>query len=570
MDLADDTFYVNGSVERVSLSALDGVLGRTGDVLASVSDPDSLATMPDVAEVLRRKGHVVLIRLDADVDDLAFARWLHGQPGVSWAIPNLIADLRLDVLPSDPFVADMWHIENTLQHGGVLGVDINATAAWAHASGAGQTIAVLDSGVQLDHPDLNVRSGIDLIDGDRESWPSPDDSGPHGTACAGVAAGLGNNGFGVAGVAWEAEVLAVHLIGGYTSLDDLYVGFSDSVDEGATVLSNSWGWSYGCPVIPDYSLFDDMYAYAEEQGRGGLGAAVVFAAGNSACDIDNDAMLADERAVVVAAVEPWDVRAGYSSFGDAVDIAAPTGLLTTDMTPGGYGSYDGDDAFADYFNGTSAATPVVAGVMALMFSANPRLTAADAREYLCLTATKNDLIGGLWSVDGRSPYYGCGRVDAGAAVAAVANTEPLAPVPLRVVETTPKGRAVIAWEPAVDPDGDVLTHEVSWWWEASDKNKLQTTDGWVDLDDYLEVGDVVTWKVRAIDPWGPGPWSAETTLTVVKPEHPPPAPAGGCDEGGAAIGLLALPLGWRRRATGAARPSSTGRPNAPGGSGPLR
>jgi subtilisin family serine protease len=437
-------------------------------------------------------------------------------------------------------------------------VDIDAERAWTYATGAGVTIAVLDSGVQLDHPDLVVVPGHDYIDQDDDPGPAPgSDEGPHGTCAAGVAAAVGDNTYGVAGVAYGADIYAVRLIGGDTTLDDLYNAFVESVDAGAGVLSNSWGFGTACETVPRYGVFADMFDYAEETGRGGLGSVVVFAAGNGACDIENDHMLGHETAVVVAAIESWDQRAWYSSYGDAVDIAAPTTLLTTDLTEGGYGSYDGDDAFVDGFNGTSAATPVVAGVVALMMEANPRITAAAIRDVLCATAVRTDVANAGYDADGRSPYYGCGRIDAGAAVEAVADTAPDAPEPALVADEVVVGRAVLAWEAAADPDGDVSGYEVSWWriGGGDDTDPIEETlvpvaGTSLDLGAELDVGDGVTWKVRAVDPWGAGPWSAEQAFTVVAEETaPPPEQESGCRHtSGAGMGGLALAaLGLARR-----------------------
>jgi subtilisin family serine protease len=284
----------------------------------------------------------------------------------------------------------------------------------------------------------------------------------------------------------------------------------------------------------------------------------VFAAGNNGCDTDGDGMLAHEEAIVVAALEGNDQRAGYSNFGDVVDISAPTGLLTTDVFPGGYGSYGGLDEFSDGFSGTSGATPVVSGVVALMIEANPRLTAAEIREVLCETSVRVDLENAAYDEQGRSPYYGCGRVDAGAAVAAVANGEPGAPVPVRVSELVYAPRAVLAWDPAADPDGDVLFYELEWARDGGDPVVVEVNGTSLDVGPEIDAGDVVTWQVRAVDPWGPGPWSELVETQMILPPDPPAdveEPARGCATSGGAgwVGLIAL-IGLRtssRRRRGA-------------------
>ncbi|MDP2307814.1 MAG: S8 family serine peptidase [Pseudomonadota bacterium] len=556
--LADDTFSPGAGLDPVSFDALVSagtVKGRTGRLLVR-GDRAVVAAMPGVASVTTLPGGLLRVVPSAGTDDLALARALHAHPGVTYALPDLTFELVPATLPDDPWVGDEWHLENTGQSGRTVDVDIDAEEAWAYATGAGQLIAVLDSGVELDHPDLSVIAGHDYIG--RDDDPTPDaalSSAPHGTGAAGIAAAVGNNGYGVAGVAYDADIYAIRLIGGETTLDDLYNAFAEAVDAGASVLSNSWGYGTSCETIPADDVFADMFNYAEDYGRGGLGAAVVFAAGNGACDIAGDGMLRNRKAVVVAALEWNDERAWYSSYGDSVDISAPTSLLTTDMVSGGYGSYQGDDAFADGFSGTSAATPVVSGVLALMFEANPRITAKQARDALCDTAVRNDASLAEWDADGRSPYYGCGRIDAGAALAAVANGAPAAPVPRLVAETAELPRVLLAWDPAVDPDADALTYVVTWSVNGSEPEDDDVAGTLLDLAEEVEEGDVVTWSVAAVDPWGLGPSSAAVTFTVVgAPEAAEPVPedealAGTCGGVGSAgaLSVLGALLGVARR-----------------------
>ena len=548
----DDAFHPGtgpATVRYGELLRAGKVRGRTGNVLVGLdTDHDAawLAGQPGVASVRALGSGALRVTPARGTDDLALARRLHDTAGVRWAHPDLLVRVQPAAgTPDDPWVSDQWHLENTGQGGRTVDSDIDATTAWAFASGAGQLVAILDSGVQLDHPDLVVQAGRDYVGRDED--PSPDAAdgwgAPHGTAAAGVAAAIGGDGRGGAGVAYDAEIYALRIIGGSNnSLEDLQGAFVEAVDAGAGVLSNSWGWG-DCSEIPAYGIFDEMFTYAEVHGRGGLGSVVVFAAGNGNCDIVNDGMLAQSSLIVVAAVEGNDVRAGYSSYGASVDIAAPTSILTTDVTPGGYGSHQGDDAWADGFGGTSAATPVVAGAVALMLEANPRLRARDVRDVLCATATRIDLARGGYDASGWSPYYGCGRVDAGAAVAAVANAAPGAPTPLTVDEALAADGGILRWEPALDPDGEPLAYDVRWR-RDDDTESVQVrapgvglpdaTHG-LDLRDTLAPGDVVIWSVRAVDAWGAGPWSDEVTWTIATapeavsaPDALAPAPEGGC------------------------------------------
>ncbi|MFZ5481581.1 MAG: S8 family serine peptidase [Myxococcota bacterium] len=541
--LADDSFHPGAGPETLryaDLLAGGVVTGRTGRVLAR-AEPSVLAGVP--GRVTPLPGGIVRVEPDAGVDDLALARDLHGRPGVAWAVPDLVLRL-VPAMPDDPLAGELWHLENTGQGGRTPDVDVDAETAWAFATGAGQTIAVLDSGVQLDHPDLAVIAGGDYLDDDGDPTPASDSSGPHGTGVAGIAAATGDNGVGVAGVAYGADVYAIRLIGGNASTEDLYLAFVEAVDAGASVLNNSWGFD-NCDGVPAMDVFGDMFDYAEDVGRDGLGAAVVFAAGNGGCDVGGDAMLRHRSIVVVSALEWWDSRASYSAYGDPVDVAAPTALLTTDVTPGGYGSYGGDDAYMEGFSGTSGASPVVAGVMALMFDANPRLTAKEAREVLCDTAVRVDLDDAGYDEDGWSPYYGCGRIDAGAAVAAVYDRPPGVPEPRLLADEVEVTRVVLAWEPAADEDGDVLHHVVRW--DGGEHVVYGTT---LDLTGEVDVGDTVTWTVAGVDPWGEGPSSDPVTFTVVAVAEVavPAGTTGGCGAGGGAWVLLGGVAATRRRA----------------------
>lgn len=509
---------------------------------------------PEIGSAVLLRGDVWSIVPRPGVDDLELSRTLHDTPGIRWAHPDLLVPIEATTAPDDPYWGEQWHLENTGQGGRTAGVDINAGTAWEYASGAGQIIGILDSGVQLDHPDLSVVGGIDVVDDDDDPTPDTSTSAPHGTSVAGVAAARGNNGYGVAGVAWGADVYAVRLIGGDSSLEDLYLAFVTTVDAGAAVLSNSWGWANGCAGIPDYSVFGEMFNYADEYGRDGLGSVVVFAAGNDACDIQDDGMLKHKKLVVVAAVEWNDIRAWYSNYGEWVDIAAPTTLLTTDIVGGGYGSYAGDDALVDGFGGTSAAAPVVSGVIALMMEANPRITGDEVREALCLSATRNDVANAGYDDEGWSPYYGCGRIDAGAAVAAVANGAPEAPVPTLTTAEAWEGRAVLSWESASDPDGDVYVYEVQWWKEGDSEaevEEIETASLTMDLSAHVSAGDAVHWQVRARDPWGAGPWSVESSFVVLAvPEAPSPivhsavkeVAETACNQSGSPMAVVAMVL----------------------------
>ena len=498
---------------------------RTGRLLARVDDPDAIAALPQVAgvEILRGDGHVVGIVPAAGVDEVVLSRTLHLRDDVTWAHPDLTVRLVPMDMPDDPYVADQWHLENDGHTGWTPGVDINAETAWSITAGGGGIVAIIDTGVDVAHEDLDVIPGWDYIDDDADPHPDEEsDGGPHGTSSAGVASAIGDNGIGVAGVAYDTQVYAIRLIGGDTDYQDIYDSFAEGVDAGAWVLSNSWGFGDDCPDIPIYAIFQEAMDYAENNGRGGLGTAIVTSAGNGNCDNSNDGFQAVEWAISVAATDGHDHREWYSSYGDVVDVAAPSGsILTTDITgDNGYGDYNGDENYNPWFSGTSASAPVVSGTLALMFAANPRLTAAQARDILCETAVRNDVENGEYNAHGWSRYYGCGRIDAGSAVLAVANGVPGSPTPLAPLDEAWMDRVILTWEAAEDPDDDWLSYEVSWWIGPDDSYATtEIVDGTrLDITGEAYLDAVVNWTVAAVDLWGPGEVSEIASFTVVEYE----------------------------------------------------
>jgi subtilisin family serine protease len=546
-------FFPDAGDERAVISE-DGRLGgvpvqRTGAIVVRSDDPAALEALPWVAwvEGLGRGDTIFRIHTEPGTDEFVRSRELHGRTGIAWAHPDLAFEPVLHSLPDDPYAAEQWHLDNTGQGGWTEGVDIDALTAWSLATGAGGLIAVIDTGVDADHPDLTATSGWDYIGDDDDSYPDLEyDGAAHGTCAAGVAAATGDNALGVAGVAYDAEVYGVRFIGGSTTYSDLYDAFVESVDAGAWVLSNSWGFGSDCPSFSIPATVRSALEYAEEQGRGGLGTAVVTSAGNGNCDASGDGFQAFWTIIGVAAVDGNDQRESYSSFGSIVDIAAPSGgLLTTDISgEEGYGDYNGDVDYIGWFSGTSAAAPVVSGVLTLMFEANPRLTAEQAREVLCDTAIRIDL--GTYATDeaGWNEYYGCGRVDAGAAVLAVANSAPAAPALLGPEAEAYLDRVVLSWAPADDEDGDWLDYQVSFQVDDDDGGTHTTSATSLDITDQVSAGDVVHWQVVPGDHWGAGEPSATGSFEVLAiPEPPTPSDGGACSSGGRRGGFASLLVG---------------------------
>ena len=305
--------------------------------------------------------------------------------------------------PTDPNFASQWGL-----------VKIKAPEAFDISMGsAGISVAIIDEGNDLAHEDITYKTpGYDAYDGDND--PTPQSTDAHGTACGGVAAARANNGKGGSGVAPGCRVLPVRIArgvgGGFWDTTDAKVadGIRKAVDRGGDVLSNSYS------VNPS-TVVTNAFNYARTNGRGGKGCPMAAATGN-----------ADVRGVIyparlsptipgflaVGASNEWDQRKSKTSldgetwwgsnYGPEVDVVAPgVHIFTTDIM-GGAG-YSGGN-YIPNFNGTSSATPHVAGLMALILSVDPDLRSWEVEDIVKLTA--EDL-----GPSGRDEEFGFGRIN---------------------------------------------------------------------------------------------------------------------------------------------------------------
>ena len=349
--------------------------------------------------------------------------------------PLLEKSLSTRFEPNDPFYDDQWHLNNTGQTSGTLDEDANVTAVWNSYNGSGVVISVIDDGVEHSHPDLTTnylsQHSYDWCGDDPD--PDPNSWDGHGTAVAGVAAGTGNNSIGVTGAAFGADIAGHRLIAcGFT---DSTAADALSFDNGdIDIYSNSWGPSddgnvLGGPgPITIAAIEDSIY-----NGRSGLGNIYTWAAGNGLGANDNsnyDGYASLRYAIAVSAITHYGDQSWYSEPGANILVTAHSnggtpdyeGITTTDIT--GTGGYSGGDVTHD-FGGTSSATPLVSGVIALILESNPDLTWRDVQNILVHSSRKNDVNDSSWTVNGGgltvSHKYGFGAVDAGAAVSLAEN-----------------------------------------------------------------------------------------------------------------------------------------------------
>lgn len=331
-------------------------------------------------------------------DALALANRLFETGLFEYAEPDLTLFDGLLSAPNDPLYNYQWAHNNTgsgIQYNGAPGIDMKIQQAWTISRGEGIKIAVLDEGVDLNHPDLknNLLQGFDCTTG----TANPGDGKPlaanrgHGTACTGIIAAISNNNTGVAGVAPGSMIMPVNLAaanGDFTSYAGIAAGFDFAWQQGADIISNSWGG--GTPS----NTLDDAINRALTLGRGGKGTMVVFASGNNNAGLmypsTNDGVISVGGINMCGQRKSpgsfsCDNESWGASYGTGLDVVAPAvKIATTDISgAGGYNQADG--AAGDYhltFNGTSAAAPNAAGVLALVLGANNNLTVSQARTVL--------------------------------------------------------------------------------------------------------------------------------------------------------------------------------------------
>jgi subtilisin family serine protease len=354
---------------------------------------------------------------------------------VLFASPNFVSEYRRTVVLPKPH-AEQWHLVNRGRAGQKKGEDVGALEAWKFTRGkASIVVAVLDDGVDIGHPNLKSRiaaGGRDFfVPDDHPEYTNPrpklfrfpfdqmSGNDIHGTPCAGVIAAAGVN-RGAVGIAPRCKILPIKIFHADDFAADERV--ADAIRYSAAnadILSCSWAGGSS----PDIELaLQDAGA-----ARDGKGAAIFCAAGN-----EGRALVGfparDPNAIAVGASTDGGTRASYSNIGPEIAVVAPSsggarGIYTTDVSIPQRGFNIGTKAaggvnglHTNDFGGTSSATPLVAGIAALLLSVKPELTRDQVRAVLVETADK---IGGGYDANGHSFEFGFGRVNAAKALAKV-------------------------------------------------------------------------------------------------------------------------------------------------------
>jgi subtilisin family serine protease len=346
--------------------------------------------------------------------DLAVRLQRDAPPEIAEVMPDLHLPHTLktfDAPPNDPRYPGEWFFQK-----------IGLETVWKRQTGSRDvTIVVVDTGCDKNHPDLRDKldPGLDTFDGDDDPSPVQTRAGDaHGTACAGIVGASTNNALGIAGACPDCRIRCVRLLTGDNGpipVSGDIEAFNFARDVGAAVVSNSWGFSSAIPVP---AMLAAAIEDVSDHGRGGLGALVVFAAGNDNRMINDDELEAVRGVLNVGAVNNFGEVTSFSNSGNSLDVVAPTGTNTTDLV--GAGGMDPSD-YTNAFGGTSSACPVVAGVAGLLASAAPDKRASEISDALVGTARQSPFAkpDGM----GHDLFYGFGQIDPPAAL------ERLAPAP---------------------------------------------------------------------------------------------------------------------------------------------
>ena len=327
---------------------------------------------------------------------------------VEYAEPNYIAYAQL--IPNDPYYKYQWHLDNSVYGG------IKMEKAWNVSTGAGVTVAVIDTGIRkgTDLAKTCFAPGYDFVNKDKD----PTDDNGHGTHVAGTVAQSTNNSLGVAGVAFDSCLMPIRVLDakGSGTYANIALGIRFAADNEAKVINLSLGGS------SDSTTLKDAVAYAYKKG-----VTIVAAIGNDNKPTAIYPAAYDEYVIAVGATQYDETKAPYSNYGPSLDLVAPGGNTNLDQNKDGYADGVLQQTFTKrgvritwgyyFYQGTSMASPHVAGVAALVltvpikcdYDGNGSCSPTEVRQRL--EATAKD----LGAID-KDNLYGSGLVDAEKAV----------------------------------------------------------------------------------------------------------------------------------------------------------
>jgi subtilisin family serine protease len=393
----------------------DGVGFRSDELIIKIAEGADRAEVALLRESINATLKKTIEQLDIEVWNIPatdepglvdLIQELSANRNIGYAEPNYIQ--KAIGIPNDARFDELWGMHNTGQTGGTADADIDAVEAWDTFTGSRDVVvAVIDTGVDYNHVDLVDNRWVNEgeipsngIDDDGNGYiddvygydfaygdSDPMDGHSHGTHCSGTIGGVGNNSIGVAGVSHAVRIMAVKFLddwgSGYT--DDAIDSIIYAVDNGAQILSNSWGgggFSQG---------LEDAISYANDHN-----VLFVAAAGNEYSNNDvypnYPSNYEVPNVLAVAATDHDDDKPSWSNYGlTTVDLGAP-GVDILSTVPGdGY----------DHFSGTSMATPHVSGAAALIKGYNPNLSALELKSILMESVDLVDSMDGITVTGGR-------------------------------------------------------------------------------------------------------------------------------------------------------------------------
>lgn len=467
-----------------------------------VSDPDAGAARAAVAGLTRRRLHRIRwehLEIDPTLDVPAAVQRLLRQPGVLWAQPNYLR--RVTDTPNDPSYASQWNLPR-----------IGAPQAWDLRTAAADVIvAVVDTGIATSHPDLApnlwVNPGeiagngvdddgngkVDDVSGwnfvGRNSDAGDDDPDRHGTHVSSIIGARGNDGGGIAGIAWSVKLLPLKACDrlGWCRSSNIAAAVEYATQVGAHVLNASFSG-------PDYSQVE-RDAFAAFPGL------VVTAAGNETADLNATpaypACFASANILAVAASDRDDGLAFFSNFGTTcVELAAPGTGIPSDGAP---------DGSVDLLSGTSAAAPHVTGVVALLKAQEPNRTTAELRAALLEAVEPRAGLSGKVATGGRLNAY-----------QALLGIRPLDPTALAGIAADGR-RVVLSWQDnaAGETRYEVQRRRAA---EAAEAFAAVAESLATDSESYTDAAvserTVYIYRVRAWNTGAASAFSNEVTLTT--------------------------------------------------------
>ncbi len=424
--VASDIPSLDQRLREIGASGLQPVVA---DVAEALPDETLESLSIEAVEV----SQLYTVSFSPDQDPQEVADKLEQDPTVEYAEPNFIAGITaaprnpppippskrgekgVILTPNDPLYSFQWHLQA-----------IQMPTAWDSATGQEVVVAIIDTGVDFGASDLANTARLPGYDFANDDADPTDDQG-HGTHVAGTIAQTTNNSLGVAGVAYNARLLPVKVLGanGQGSYDNIIKGIVYAVDQGAKVINMSLAGRNGSQALQEVV----QYAF-------GRGVVVVAAAGNSGGPVEYPAAY-DDYVIGVGAVRYDSTRTSYSNFGPQVDVMAPGGDLDVDQNGDGYADGVLQQTFKApgtytylFMEGTSMASPHVAGLAALILSRQPNAPPSEVERLMAQSAQN------LGSPD----QIGAGLIQAANALAALIGpieaTATFTPTPLPVAQIT--------------------------------------------------------------------------------------------------------------------------------------